>query len=155
MKTFLFVSAGLWSLLAVCAKGNKSTAPSGGKPPADFALTFGEGGGFTGRWQGYTIQAEGSIYAWQGKMAGDHAILSGKLTEEQMRLLWRELEKEKFFEQELDQRGNMTAILRVTASGKTKELAWVPQYGSATVAKSTPQRLQQYCQQLVQQAVEK
>ncbi len=154
-KLIYFMSASLFLSFAACSKENKSSPQETDKPPADFSLVFGEGGGFTGLWQGYTINAEGSISSWQGRMAGENAKPSGQLSGKQMKALWQELHKTSFFTQESDERGNMTAIMRVTANGATKELAWIPQMNAASAAKTAPQQLQQYCRQLVEEAAQK
>ena len=149
MSAFLFLS------FAACSKENKSSAPGTDKPPADFNLVFGEGGGFTGLWQGFAIHADGTVTSWQGKAPGENAKPSGKLSGKQMKALWQEIHKSSFFSQEMNERGNMTAIMRVTANGATKELAWIPQFDAAAAAKTAPQQLQQNCRQLVEKVAKK
>jgi hypothetical protein len=154
-KLVCSVSTFLFLLLGACSKENKSSARSADKVPADFNLIFGDGGGFTGLWQGYTVDANGAIYSWQGKIAGENAKPAGKFSAKQMKSLWREIQKADLFTQELDEHGNMTSIMRVTANGATKELAWIPQLGATTAATSAPQELRKYCQTLVEKAVKK
>lgn len=152
VKTTCLLSAFLLASLSACAKENKSSAAGAGAVPKDFHLVFGEGGGFTGLWQGHTVTAAGVIYSWKGRRPGENQRPAGRLSGKQVQALWQEIQRAGFFAQEWNERGNMTAVLRVTANGATREWAWVPSSGSSA-AKTAPQQLQRFCHNLIQQAV--
>ncbi|MGH7496739.1 MAG: hypothetical protein ACREOO_30680 [bacterium] len=157
LSTTLLCSMGaaLFLLFSSCSKENKSAAQGADKLPSDFRLVFGEGGGFTGMWQGYTIDSSGAIYSWQGKLAGENPRSAGKLSATQIKALWQEIQKADLLGQELNERGNMTSIMRVTANGVTKELAWIPRMDATATAASPPQQVQQYCRKLVEKTIKK
>src|SRR5262247_1248393 len=71
-RLFCSMSISMFLLFAACSKENKSAAQGAEALPSDFRFAFGQGGGFTGMWQGYTIDSSGAIYAWQGKMPGEN-----------------------------------------------------------------------------------
>src|SRR5262245_59831021 len=77
------MSVSMFLSFSSCSKENKSSAQNADKPPADFRLVFGRGGGFTGMWQGHTVDSSGTIYSWQGKMAGENLRSIGQLSSKQ------------------------------------------------------------------------
>jgi hypothetical protein len=85
-------------------------------------------------------------------MTGENMKPAGKLSGKQMKALWREIQKADLFAQQLDERGNMTAVMRVTTNGATREWAWIPQMEQKATATAAPQQLRQYCQKLVEKA---
>jgi len=99
------------------------------KTPEDFKITFGEGGGFTGRWKGYTIAADGSVSAWQGRVAAQGAKPVGSLSAEQCATIWQNLNKSGFLDIEASEAGNMTRIIHVFANGREYKKRW-PMTGS-------------------------
>lgn len=112
----------------------RSTPDSGAPSPpvADTApaapayrLQFGEGGGFTGEWRGYTMERDGTVLQWRGRGPDDApSDTVGVLSEEGRLLVWQELTKAGFFTATADERGNMTRFIRVEAAADTHQLTW-------------------------------
>ena len=138
------------ALLAfACSKTKKPAGSNSQDIPADLQIQFGEGGGFTGMWQGYTIQADGTVSTWQGRTVGDKPEVIGKLSSEQLQALWREVQSADFFAQSLSETGNMTAILQVTANKKQHVVKWPAASAQALPQAASLQQLQSFCQKLV------
>ncbi|MGI9173752.1 MAG: hypothetical protein ACR2GR_00330 [Rhodothermales bacterium] len=94
--------------------------------PPDFEMRFGEGGGFTGAWSGYTIRADGTVLAWKGLAAEQSQDSVGVLARQDLANLWQEVQALGFFEQTMDEPGNMTASIRIRADGQEHTVRWVP-----------------------------
>jgi hypothetical protein len=94
--------------------------------PDGFSVMFGAGGGFAGLWNGYTVQADGSVLQWKGRYAEERTAPAGELSPEQMQILWTCLDKHQFFAQDLQDYGNQTAVIRVTTAVDTHRVAWRP-----------------------------
>ena len=133
-----------------CSKG-KHSSDQPAPMPKDFTIVFGEGGGVTGQWQGYTISADGVVSNWQGRAPGDNAQDAGKLSSKQMRQLWEQVHQTGALTDSTRQHGNMTAFMKITANDSTHEISWVPGVGVKTSAASVQQLFQQ-CQSLASQA---
>lgn len=145
----------IFSLLCVsCSKKNKQPDGTPKNVPSDFSIRFGEGGGFTGLWKGYTIQADGTILSWQGRMAGENPKIAGQVSVEQVQALWQEIQNADFFVTQADQKGNMTKFMLVTANSKSHEVSWPGEMGQkAASAPNSLEQLQQFCQKIVEQAI--
>lgn len=126
------VRASLWMLPALllaipaCRSSDRGAAAS---PPEDFALTFGEGGGFTGQWSGQTVRPDGVVLRWQGRAAEENGMPAGSLTDERRRALWSELQQLDFADAAAANRpkGDLIRFLKVTANGQTRTITWTPQ----------------------------
>ena len=94
--------------------------------PEDFTMIFGEGGGFTGRWEGYAIQSDGAVLAWSGPTAGEESTPVGSLTAAQMDDLWAQVQDAEFFDQNVRETGNITAFIEVTAGQRKHRVSWIP-----------------------------
>ena len=89
-------------------------------------IVFGEGGGFTGAWSGFTLHADGNVLHWQGKSAEAEPRSVGRLKLEEVAALWQEIGAQEFFALAEGEPGNLTRFVRVTAAGRTHETRWVP-----------------------------
>lgn len=87
---------------------------------------MGEGGGFSGQWNGFAIEADGSLVAWSGPVAESNSLPVGTLTPAQMTTIWRDLTQTDFYSQEMDERGEMTAFIRVNADSVEHRVSWIP-----------------------------
>lgn len=114
----------LIGLLCFSLACNRHSNDPTGTVPADFELVFGSGGGITGLWQGFTLQADGRLLRWNGPMAGANETVAGSVSMDDRRALWNEIEAAKFFEETKDERGNMTRRISVTANEKTHHVYW-------------------------------
>ena len=110
---------------STCSKSSKK-ADDQIAIPAQFSIMFGQGGGFTGRWSGYTIEADGTLLKWDGRYAEDGAKPIAQLTPEQMGSLWQCVNDHNFFDRIREEYGNQTAIMRVTAEADTHRVSWKP-----------------------------
>ena len=94
--------------------------------PADFEMMLGEGGGFSGQWSGYTIRADGSVFAWQGPVAGVNLDSIGVLEPDSLRRIWQRVKDIGFFSQSMEEAGNITAFVRITADSMEARASWIP-----------------------------
>ncbi len=92
--------------------------------PHDFRLLLSEGGGVTGRWQGFLIHADGQVFRWQGGLARADSQQVGRLKPEQLRSLWQQIQSRQLLSAELLSPGNMSQKIEITANGKTHRLIW-------------------------------
>jgi len=135
-----------------CRSASQAPADAADPPPADFAFTLGEGGGFAGRWDGYTVQADGTVLAWSGSMAGENPQPAGHLTAEQRTALWRQVTAAEYFEQDSQVVANVTAFLEITAQGKTHRTSWIPSVQGIEPVTSPLEKLYFYCRDVVREA---
>lgn len=108
-------------------------------PVPAYRLQFGEGGGFTGAWGGYTVERNGVVLQWRGRDPDDApSDTLGILSGEGRRIIWEELQRAGFFEATADERGNMTRFIRVEADDLTHALTWsyVPTIDTLATGKS-------------------
>ena len=136
-----------------CSKTNKQASSFAQEVPDDFSIQFGEGGGFTGMWQGYTIKANGDILSWQGRTYGENPESVGTLSQEDVQTIWREVQQASFFSQTLSETGNMTAIMRVTANDKRHEVSWAATAAQAQQAVALI-NLREQCRKMVEKATD-
>jgi hypothetical protein len=130
-----------------CAQSN--TAIQVADVPADFMMTFGQGGGFAGLWSGYVIHADGAVQAWQGPATREDTTAAGTLRPEEIAALWEEVQELDYFSQDAQEAGNMTSFIEITADGTTHRTSWVTR-----IEKTTPtsplERLYDYSRTLAQ-----
>src|SRR5512140_3827110 len=62
-----------------CAPAPRNTPPEE-KVPSDFSIVCGQGGGFTGAWEGHTVRADGSVLVWKGMKPEQDPQPAGVLT---------------------------------------------------------------------------
>ena len=94
--------------------------------PSDFKMMLGQGGGFAGRWTGFTIESDGSIVEWSGPVAGSNEHPAGTLGREGAAAIWHDVVKIDFFSQEIDERGEVTAFLTINADSVEHRVSWIP-----------------------------
>jgi hypothetical protein len=162
-RHFLWVGVLLLIVLGLAAGACKDTEPSSvdgrGEPagpgpvPADFAVVLGQGGGFTGHWEGYTIQRDGTVLAWGGAKAGDNPEPVGTLEPGQVEALWTRVQEAGFFSEDQDERGNMTATLRITAGGEENSAYWIPSIEGIEPVTTAVEKLYVYCREMARSVV--
>lgn len=103
---------------------NERTAPAQSMMPADFALSFGKGGGFTGVWTGYRIEPDGTVQRWRGRAIDENLTPAGALTAAELEAVWQRLQTEDFFAVENQGPGNMTGYIAVRADSATHTVRW-------------------------------
>jgi hypothetical protein len=99
---------------------------SGPLPPKDFHCEVGEGGGFTGLWNGYDVDSTGNVLSLSGRRPNELRTHRGSLSEGPFKALWRHIvESGVLTNPYTSSTGNMTRSLVVSANGRTVRLTWV------------------------------
>ena len=111
--------------------------------PAQFRIVMGEGGGFAGSWQGYTIRGEGTVYAWSGKGARENEHQIGRLSPDTLCALWEAVQGLESIQQ-ADSLGSLTQFIEITVQDSSKTFSWRPRPGVSTT-KTAYQRLHERC----------
>jgi hypothetical protein len=103
-----------------------------------FRLICGEGGGFTGRYGGFTVQPDGQVVTWQG-IDADSAPTTfiGTVSAADRRRLWNALTDAGFFAREVNEPGNMNRFVRVEAPADTQMWNWSYTPGPDSTARAT------------------
>jgi hypothetical protein len=151
--TFLFLA-----ILAICCHTSDSRKEQSAPPhtqrattspiPGDLRIVFGEGGGFAGRWKGYTITGDGSVVGWAGAMAEENPRSAARLTSNRIQELWNSINEARYFDRVSDETGNMTMFIVITAKGKLHRISWAKT--DTTGSELAPvQRLFETCQSIV------
>ena len=109
--------------------------------PGDLRIIVGSGGGFTGRWDGYLIEADGQVWSWSGIGVPTDTTQAGVLPADSLAALWTEIRTSSFFSDSTAQSGNITAILEVTADGETHRSTWIPNVDELEPPKSPTEAL--------------
>jgi hypothetical protein len=125
-------------LFAFCSQSDDSSqkdlvlSQTGQAPlPSDLTITFGEGGGVTGMWEGFTIHPDGAVLRWHGREPGADPQQAGRLPETTRRALWTEIGRMDFFNNQSSEAGDLTRFVQVIADKKSHRVQWVPQMGHA------------------------
>jgi hypothetical protein len=119
--------------------------------PGDFQLTMGEGGGFTGQWNGYVVDSLGTVSTWRGISPDQNIKKTGKLARQQFDKLWQIILNARFFDIDTTGTGNMTVAIQVTAAGTTHRTSWAKPSG--TRPRLTPvQMMYDSCRTIVSRA---
>lgn len=92
--------------------------------PSDFQLTTGEGGGFTGRWNGYIVDSTGTVFSWRGITPGQNTVRITKLARPEFDKLWQTIVNARFFDIDTMGTGNITLTMQVMAAGKVHRASW-------------------------------
>ncbi|MBP1655448.1 MAG: hypothetical protein H6Q31_49 [Bacteroidetes bacterium] len=93
-------------------------------------IVLGEGGGFAGTWDGYTITGTGAVYKWSGKGARENEVEIGTLDADTMCTLWDEAKALRTVPP-TDSAGSLVRFLSLTVQDTTREYTWRPQLGQS------------------------
>lgn len=116
--------------------------------PKDLRVVFGDGGGFAGRWKGYTVTRDGSVVSWQGTMAEENPKPAARLSSNRIQEIWNSINEARYFDRVSDETGNMTMFIAITANGKLHRISWAKT--DTTIPELAPiQRLFDTCQSIV------
>jgi len=116
--------------------------------PGDLRIVFGDGGGFAGRWKGYTVTGNGSVVSWEGRMAEENPKPAARLSSNRIQELWNSVKEARYFERVSDETGNMTMFMVITANGKLHRISWA-KTGTTGSELAPVQRLFDTCQSIV------
>ena len=140
-------------LIASCGS-SESTRPdlySLTSTPSDFQLVIGEGGGFTGQWNGHIVDSAGTVSSWRGTAPEQNVKRTAKLARKQLDKLWQSIANARFFDIDSTGTGNMTVAMQVTANGTVHRTSWAKPSG--TRSPLTPvQALYDSCRTMVSRA---
>ena len=141
----------LWGLLVILATGCTSSQPRNADAdlPDDFRVVIGEGGGFTGAWEGYAFEPDGTIFRWKDDPE-NRTHRAGSLTRRQRDELWGRVEQSGYFSLDHQETGNMTVFLRIAAGQRDHRVSWVPSQSSTAPAAAVS--LHAYCLKLAREA---
>jgi hypothetical protein len=105
-----------------CAGGN----PEGGSPGASsgYVLRFGEGGGITGLWSGYTIEADGRLLHWAGRSEGANAEEVGRIDAASRAAFWSTIVEGGVLDLESQETGNLTRTITVIEDDAPHTVRW-------------------------------
>jgi hypothetical protein len=128
------LTIGIGVLLAACQSSETS------KPdiyfqtsaPRDFQLVIGEGGGFTGQWNGFVVDSTGTVSSWRGTTPEQNVKHTTKLARAQFDKLWQMIVNARYFEIDTSGTGNMTVAMQVTANGTVHRTSWSKPSGART-----------------------
>ncbi|MFT5142007.1 MAG: hypothetical protein ACI80V_002049 [Rhodothermales bacterium] len=123
--TRLFTYA-LLPVLLMMVQGCSSRGGGKGEAavPADFFVSVGKGGGFTGLWEGYRVTADGSVFRWKGRGPLALADSVGQMGTEAVGQIWQMAQDEGMLVRTDSIAGNMTGYIRLEADSQAVELRW-------------------------------
>ncbi len=124
-RIVVFFLLSLFPLLS-CSTAGKNDQASARKPavPADFSIEFGEGGGFTAQWQGYRIDADGTVVRWSRRAGLLTEDSLGTLPADTLLHLWERIREGGFTRLEPSEPGNMTRFVQIRADSLETTLQW-------------------------------
>ena len=93
---------------------------------AEFVLSLGTGGGFTGRWDGYRIASDGSVWSWSGIGIPTDSSRIGTLPADSMAALSHMIDDSGFYADSTHQPGNVTAFLEISSGNRSNRVTWIP-----------------------------
>ena len=97
--------------------------------PGDLKIVCGQGGGFTGAWNGFTVLGDGTVKSWKGAYAEDQPVADGSIPADSLAMLWHHLQQMDFFSLEKEEHANMTALIQVEANEHSHQVLWPPKVG--------------------------
>jgi hypothetical protein len=121
-------------LLASCqsSETTKTDLYSQTSAPSDFQLVIGEGGGFTGQWNGFVVDSTGAVSSWRGTTPEQNVKRIAKLARQQYEKLWQMIINARYFDIDTTGTGNMTVAMQVTANGTVHRTSWSKPSGTRT-----------------------
>ena len=122
----LLVLAALMGGCAPCELD--SIAHSEGEKRSAFRIVFGEGGGISGAWTGYTIAGNGAVSSWTGRGARENEREAGRLPSDTMCVLW-DAARSLTAQPQIDSSGSLVRTLNVTTGDSTRTYTWRPSFG--------------------------
>lgn len=119
----------LAALTAGCAPCElDAVAHSEAEKRTAFRIVFGEGGGISGAWTGYTIAGNGAVSSWTGRGAHENEREAGRLPSDTMCVLW-DAARSLAAQPQIDSSGSIVRYLSVTAGDSTRTYTWRPSFG--------------------------
>jgi hypothetical protein len=128
------LTIGIGLLFAACqsSETSKPDVYSQTSAPRDFHLMIGEGGGFTGQWNGFVVDSTGTVSSWRGTTPEQNVKRTTKLARPQFEKLWQMILNARYFDIDTSGTGNMTVAMQVTANGTVHRTSWSKPSGART-----------------------
>lgn len=104
-------------------------------------IILGAGGGFTGRWEGFIIEQDGSVWSWSGYGAPSDTNFVGRLPADSLQILARLVPDSGFYADSTSETGNMTAFLEIMRGGDAHRVSWIPSVEGVEPPKSPTEAL--------------
>jgi hypothetical protein len=111
----------IWLVAILMGCGGSS---SNRELPTELEISFGQGGGVTGIWRGYTLDPEGTLFEWEGPSPREKRAEAGIVGERGRLAMWKAICRSGILELGTDERSNMTRTIRVVADGSVHEAYW-------------------------------
>lgn len=93
----------------------------------EYTISWGEGGGATGRWSGYTIDSkEKELTKWSGMMQEQNPTHLKKLCKSKLKATLNEIEANDLINVNYQEPANMSHYIKITTAGKTNVIIWNP-----------------------------
>jgi hypothetical protein len=100
--------------------------------PPDFLLLVGKGGGFTGRWLGFSVGESGEVWKWTGPGQPSDSTLLGTLDRTDLDSIWTDALRSGLFERTTMNPGNLSARIELTGLSRRVTLTWTSGFGRDT-----------------------
>lgn len=121
-----------------CAPMSPSTHNGSPAIPADLQIVLGEGGGFSGLWTGYSIQASDTVFEWKGKSFGENPVFAGMLPHDSLSVLWQLARGLRLSERPSNVvHANYVEALKIFVNGSEHMFTWEPSMSPDSTTAST------------------
>ena len=111
--------------LTSCSSSKSNiTSDSNINYPKDLIIEIGSGGGFTGKWAGYSLLDNGKIISWNGNKQGANPKDYQKLDQKTIQFIWQKIIDSKVLDIKLQEPGNMSKSIKIMANGKLYFFVW-------------------------------
>jgi hypothetical protein len=92
--------------------------------PKDLTVELGSGGGATGMWTGFSLDGNGQVNSWSGKTQGAEPKDYQEISKKKIQSIWDRFNEAKVSELKLNEPGNMSKYLKITANGRQNIFIW-------------------------------
>jgi hypothetical protein len=93
----------------------------------EFQISWGEGGGATGRWTGYTIDSKTKeISKWSAMIQEQNPSHLKKICKSDLKKIFEEIELKDLVNTNYQEPANMSHYFKITSSGKSNVILWNP-----------------------------
>lgn len=116
----------LTTILLSCISAKQKESKKNTYVPKEMKLLIGKGGGFTGKWNGYTIYGNGKVVSWSGRWEEQNIIEETiTLSDAELSQLWEKVNEIEFFNQKISETGNIISVLEITTDLLTNRATWI------------------------------
>lgn len=152
MKSTLSIVVIVTSLFVQSCLHTRSNTSMKEDIPPDFNVVFGEGGGITGRWQGFTVDTNGIVLRWEGRVAGENPKAAGSLSRDEVASIWKRSTEVRQLAAGVSQKGDLTYFIQLTSDGSKKEHTWIEDGSSSS---KILHDFYSYCRSVIEEKIKK